>query len=466
MFILIAGDNEVAYNIAELLMDRHQVVLIGPNAESVPWLERLDVEVVQGEPTSASVLRTAHIGGCGVFVAATDNDEQNLVACIAAQRHGARRTICLLSRPGFVSVAEQDDDLAESLGIDAVVRPSDQLTREILRIVTVPGALDIESLVHGRVRLLRHVVEAGAPLARKPLAQTQLPKNVVLAMKRSGDDTTIPNGQTHFQPGDKVTAVGTPGAIHELRHRFLVGSQRRRRRDPLRATIVGGGVVGLSVARGLESAGWDVKLIEVDAQRCAEIAPELRGVVLHGDGSDIHLLEEEQVAAAPVFIAVTSNDEKNLLVSLIARRLGVSRIITRAERLSNERLFEQVGIDVVRSARGAAIRKVVRDIVDTRSAVRLELEHGDVHVVEVEVAKGYKRTRVADLRWDLFAIIASVVRGTDVIIPDGNTHIQAGDHLMIFTSLADEEAAKAHFERLPEERTTASMAPDGPAKQR
>jgi len=465
MYILIAGDNEVAYNIAELLMDQHQVVLIGPDAESVPWLERLDVEVVQGQPTSAHTLRAAHIDGCGVFVAATDNDEQNLVACIAAQRHGARRTICLLSRPGFVSIAEQDDDLAESLGIDAVVRPSDQLTREILRIVTVPGALDLENLVHGRVRLLRHLVEEDAPLARRPLSETRLPQNVVLVMKRTGDDTTIPTGTTHFQPGDKVTAVGTPRAIHELRHRFLVGTKRLRRRDPQRATIVGGGVVGLSVAKGLENAGWDVKLIEINAERCAELAPELDGVVLHGDGSDIHLLEEEQVAAAPVFIAVTSNDEKNLLVSLIARRLGVSRIITRAERLSNERLFEQVGIDVVRSARGAAIRKVVRDIVDTRSAVRLELEHGDVHVVEVEVPEGYRRTRLRDFRWDLFAIIATIVRGTEVIIPDGNTFIQAGDQLMIFTALHDEEAAKDYFRRLPEERT-GSVDIDAPATPR
>ncbi len=465
MYILIAGDNEVAYNIAELLMERHQVVLIGPKADSVPWLERLDVEVVEGLATSAAVLRSAHIEGCGVFVAATDNDEQNLVACIAAQRHGARRTICLLSRPGFVNVAEQDDDLAESLGIDAVVRPSDQLTREILRIVTVPGALDLENLVHGRVRLLRHMVEPDAPLTRHPLASTQLPDNVLLVMKRSGDDTTIPVGSTTFQAGDKVTAVGTPRAIHELRHRFLMGTRRRGRREALAATIVGGGVVGLSVARGLESAGWEVKLIEIDAKRCTELAPQLKGVVLHGDGSDIRLLEEEQIASAPVFIAVTSNDEKNLLVSLIARRLGVSRIITRAERLSNERLFEQVGIDVVRSARGAAIRKVVRDIVDTRSAVRLELEHGDVHVVEVVVPQGYKRTQLRDLKMDLFAVIATVVRGTEIIIPNGNTIIQAGDLLMIFTSQSDEEAAQEHFTRLPEERPDA-MPIDAPAKRR
>lgn len=447
MTILIAGDTEVAFNIAELLMARHPVVLIRPDEQQLARLDRLDVDTIQGEPTSTATLNEAGIDGCAVFVAATDNDEQNLVACIAAQRLGARRTICLLSRPGFVAVSEQDEALAESLGIDAVVRPAEQLSQEILRIVTVPGALDLEDLVHGRVRLLRHIVEDGAPLTRHNLANTDLPDDLVLVMKRSGQTTTIPGGTTTFAPGDKVTAVGKPGAVHAFRHRFLTSGQRRR--QPRMATIVGGGAVGLSVARGLEIAGWEVKLIEIDRERCQRIAPQLRGVVLHGDGSDIDLLEEERVADAPVLIAVTSNDEKNLLVSLIARTLGVSRIITRADRLSNERLFEQVGIDVVRSARGAAIRKVVRDIVDARSAVRLELEHGDVHVVEVELPAAMKPARLSTLAVDLFAIVATVVRGTEVIIPDGRTLLQGGDHLMIFTSQADEDAARRHFLEVP-----------------
>ena len=443
MYILIAGDNEVAYNIAELLMEKHQVVLIGPDPACVPRLERLDVELVDGEPTSAAVLRTAHIGECGVFVAATDNDEQNLVACIAAQRLGARRSICLLSRPGFVTVSERDDALAESLGIDAVVRPSEQLAREILRIVTVPGALDMEHLVHGRVRLLRHIVEEGAPITRYPLRQLALPENVLLVMKRRGEETEIPQGHTAFAPGDKVTAMGTARGIHELRYRFL--RSRSHGRDRNWATIVGGGVVGLAVARGLEAAGWQVKVIELDAARAREIAPQLSGIVLHGDGTDLDLLEEEQVADAPVLIAVTSNDEKNLLVSLIAKKLGVERIITRADRLSNERLFESVGIDVVRSARGAAIRKVVRDVVDAQSAVRLELEHGDVHIVELELPESFVPTRLRDHRWQFFAIVGTVVRGREVIIPDGNTRIQPGDHLMIFTSSRDEAAVLEHF---------------------
>ncbi len=443
MYILIAGDNEVAYNIAELLMEKHQVVLIGPQPESVPRLERLDVELVQGEATSATVLRAAHIGACGVFVASTDNDEQNLVACIAAQRLGARRTICLLSRRGFVTVSERDDALAESLGIDAVVRPSEQLAREILRIVTVPGALDMDYLVHGRVSLLRHLVEEGAPITRYPLRQLALPDGVLLVMKRRGEDTEIPQGHSTFAPGDKVTAMGTARGVHELRYRFLRSNSHGRDRNW--ATIVGGGVVGFAVAKGLEAAGWRVKIIELSGKRAREIAPQIKGIVLHGDGTDIDLLEEEQIADAPVLIAVTSNDEKNLLVSLIARKIGVERIITRADRLSNERLFESVGIDVVRSARGAAIRKVVRDVVDAQSAVRLELEHGDVHIVELELPAAFPPTRLRDHRWAFFAIVGTVVRQREVIIPNGDTVIQPGDHLMVFTSSADEHAVQAHF---------------------
>jgi trk system potassium uptake protein TrkA len=231
--------------------------------------------------------------------------------------------------------------------------------------------------------------------------------------------------------------------VHELRHRFLRG--RGHGPDRQSATIVGGGSVGFSVARGLEAAGWRVRLIETSGARCREIAPQLKGLVIHGDGSDIDLLRDEGVAEDPVLIAVTSNDEKNLLVSLIARKIGVERVITRADRLSNEKLFESVGIDVVRSARGAAIRRVVRDVVDAQSAVRLELEHGDVHVVELVLPMGFPPTRLRDHRWDFFAIVGAVIRGRDVLIPNGDTQICSGDHLMVFTSQADEAAVLAHF---------------------
>lgn len=448
MYVLIAGASEVAYNIAELLMGEHQVVLIGSDAANVARLERLDVELVEGQATSSAVLEAAHIDKCGVFVAATENDERNIVACIAARRMGKARTICLLSRPEFVSLQDDDAALAEFLGIDIVVRPAEQLAREIVRIVTVPGALEFAHLVGGKVRLLKHFVEDGAPLADDPLRQTALPDNVVLMMGMRGNETFIPGGSTHFQPGDKVTAIGTPRGVHELRYRFL--RSRTHGDDVQKATVIGGGVVGLLVAAGLERAGWQVKVIEVDQERCETIAPLLDGLVLHGDGSDMDLLEEEQVGDAPALIAVTSNDEKNLLVSLIARSLGVERIITRADRLSNERMFERVGIDVVRSARGAAIRTVVREVLGAGTDLHHELEHGDMEIIEMALPDTNPPVLVRDLRAPLFALIVTVLRGDDVLIPNGQTLLYGGDRLLVFTSREDERAAREHFTRIPD----------------
>lgn len=435
-------------------MEDHEVVVVAQRVERVgARLDRLDVEWVRGECTMAAVLHEARVDRCGVFVAATDNDEVNLVSCIAARNLGARRTICLLTRPGFVSVSEGEEDLAESLGIDAVVRPADQLAQEILRIVTVPGALDMEHLVHGKVRLLRHVVEEDAPLAGQLLKRIHLPANVVLVMGRRGEEAFIPNGETAFEVGDKVTAMGTPRGIHELRYRFL--RSRSHGRDLQQATIVGGGSVGTLVARGLEAAGWRIKLIEIDRDRCDRIAPDLSGLVLHGDGTDIALLEEERVAASPVLIAVTSNDEKNLLVSLIARHLGVERVITRADRLTNERMFERVGIDVVRSARGAAIRTVVRDVVGANRNIRAELEHGDMAIIEMSLPADHPGVRIRDLSAPIFAIIATVIRGKQVLIPNGETVLYGGDDLLVFTARKDEAAAREQFLRVPEPPATA-----------
>lgn len=443
MLILVSGGGEIACSIAEQLMARHEVVLIGPEDQSIPRIDRLDVELVSGLASSVSVLRAAHVERCDVFVAASANDETNLVACIAARRLGARRTICILSNPGFVEMDEQDRGLAESLGLDAVVRPSVQLAWEILRIIRVSGALDVEEFANGKVRLVRHVVEEGARAAGVPVRDLDLPKNIVLVMGRHGEETVIPNGDTIFQAGDKVTAIGTVKATRQLV--FNVLRAKSHGAEAHRATIVGGGDVGLRVALGLERSGWEVKLFESNLERCGELAERIQGLVLHGDGSDMDLLEEEAVGRAPVLVAVTNNDEKNLLVSLLGRHLGVERIITRADRLANEKMFEQVGIDVVRSARGAAIRKVIRELIEVDTEVVAELEHGDHEVIDLELPSDYPETPLHYFRSELFTIIGAIVRGNKIVIPKGTTTIRGGDHLFLFTSCSDAAEARNLF---------------------
>jgi trk system potassium uptake protein TrkA len=441
--IVIAGQDEVAFNIAEGLMASHEVVLIGASSLSLPRADKLDVEFVCGSPTNADVLKAARADRAGIFVAATESDEQNLVACIAARRMGAKRTICILSRPGVVESHEHDEQLAQSLGLSAVVRPSVQLADELLRIVTVPGALDVEHFFDGKVHLMRHVVDADSPITRGRIADVNIPKTVTVLMARRGEEMWIPSGDTVLEAGDKVTALGTPRGIRKLLFQFLRSSDHGA--EAHRVTIVGGGEVGVLLGTRLEKAGWRIKLIETDRERCEEIAGSLKGLVVHGDGSDIDLLEEERVTDSPVLVAVTSNDEKNLLISLIARHLGVERVITRANRLANEILFERVGIDVVRSARGAAIRKVVFEVVGDDSTVRANLEHGDVDILELEIPADAEPHPLSDYRTDVFAIVGALKRGSEIIITRKSTIVKAGDHLLILATDADIDETRQLF---------------------
>ncbi len=443
MNVLIAGEDVIGFRIAEELMGTHQVVYLAPESAAGPGLERLDAETVFGAVTSPDALKQAHVKRTDVFVACTTNDEQNIVACIAAERLGAKRTVCILRRPGFLAVGGDDLALAESLGIDWVVRPAEQLADEIIRIVTVPGALDVEEFNEGRIRLLRHAVEEGAPITRSPLASLRLPKDVVLVMLRRGDDMIVPKGDTVVQVGDKVIAMGRWLAVRRLLFRFLRGDSHPT--EKRNATVVGGGVVGVAVVRGLEDAGWEVKLIEQSKARCEAVAAQVKSLVLHGDGADIHLLEQEGIGESSVLVATMDNDEKNLLVSLLAKQLGVKRTITRANRLANERMFEKVGIDVVRSAGGAAIRSVVRSIDQTQSEIRAELEHGDACVIELKLPSEFPGTLLRDLHPPTFARVGSVSRGRRVIVPGGDDVLRGGDQVLIFCTRADEQQTREFF---------------------
>jgi trk system potassium uptake protein TrkA len=210
---------------------------------------------------------------------------------------------------------------------------------------------------------------------------------------------------------------------------------------------VGGGIVGLAVAQGLEHAGWRVRIVESSRVRCEEISVQLKGRVLHGDGSDIDLLESEGVSDDPVLVAVTSNDEKNLLVSLLAKQLGVRRIVTRADHHANERLFERVGIDSVRSARGAAVHAVLRAIGITRSELLAEVEHGDAEVLELTLPDALPPTPLSRLKSDVFAIIGAILREGRVVIPRGADSVQGKDRILVFCTKSEEEEVREFFLR-------------------
>ncbi len=446
MRICIDGDDSVAFRLAEALMQQHEVTLVVPEEMPDVDLDQLEVRLVRGSTISGETLKEAGVEDAGLFVACSVLDERNLVACAEAKRLGARQVTCFLRRHEVQSSEVEANSLARSLGIDSVVLPADRLAREILKIVMVPGALDVEAFEGGRVRLVKRRVEEGAFLTSGPLKEVGVPKGVVLVMGQRDDRIFIPDGDTVFRPGDKVIAMGTTSGMNRFLTRYL--SPRRGGREDHRATVVGGGVVGFAVAKGLEDAGWRVKVIEQDEKRCQEIAPRLKALVLHGDGTDLELLREEHIGEDPVLIAVTSNDEKNLLVSLLAKQQGVARIITRADKPANELLFEDVGIDVVRSTLGAAVRAVVRKVDRRDRDLLAEFEHGEVRVLRLRVPEDFPPTPLAELQAPVFAIVGAILRDGEVIIPHGRDEVRGGDQLLVFVKAEGIEEARRFFERV------------------
>lgn len=442
MNVLVAGDGVMAVRVVEALMRQHQVTCLHPPDTQSWQLEQLDAEILAGEPTSPQMLEAANVKKADVFIACTRSDERNIVASIAAKRLGASRTVCVLTGQGFLKAGDDGLQLARSLGIDQLVHPIDQLAEEILRIVTVPGALEVVDLAGGKVSLIRFAVARDAPATKQALRDLALPQDTRLVHVRRGDELIVPRGDTQLDPGDKVIAMGFRAGLTRLGP-LLLGARRYTERHE--ATIVGGGRVGRAIAEGLARAKWQVKLIEIDKARCEAISQTVPALVLHGDGADVELLEQERIGDSPVVITVTNSDEKNLLIALLVKQLGNPRLVTRADRLSNERMFEKVGVDVVRSATGAAIRRILTQVDARESEIHAELEHGEACVLELTVPDDAPTLRFEHLRAPAYSVVGAVLRGGKAIIPSGQDTLRAGDHLFVFCARKDEEVIREYY---------------------
>ena len=201
-------------------------------------------------------------------------------------------------------------------------------------------------------------------------------------------------------------------------------------------TIIGGGDVGLQLATRLEaSPDIELRILEHDAARGTLLAARLtRALVLTGDGTDVELLESEDIGRSDVLVSVIDNDERNLLTSLLGRQLGVRKVITRVSRPANLTLFERVGIDVALSARGAAVAAVMHQIAGRTTDLLAVVEHGEARVVELAVPDGFVPRALKSIGAPEDAIVAAILRGTEAIVPRGDDHIQPGDRLLVFST--------------------------------
>ena len=444
MKIIIFGANEVGFMIANEFYTDNDITVIDEERNKIDSFNKLDVGFISGNASNIDILKQARIKDADVFIACNSSDELNIVACLTVKRLSKAKTLCFVRKEEYkTSLAmTKDAEYSGNFYIDNVILPEELLTQEIFRIITVARALDVEYFADGRARLLEYKIPKYSPLVKTQVKNCEFPKDtLIVGITREGE-LFVPNGETTLLEDDKVIFMGLSHSLNILAGKFF-----HEKEFVKYVTIIGGGNVGLKLAKTLENLNLKLKIIEKDEERCNYLSEELNNaLIINGDGTDLELLNEEDISSSDVVVSVTNNDEKNLLCSLLLKHLGATRVISRVSKETNIALFEQVGIDIAISSKTASLNEVKNSIRDTNIGILATVEQGQGEVLNIELHAGFETKRLMDLRLPAKAILGIVQRKNRIIIPNGSTEIMSGDNVIIFTTSTNAQIIKKFFE--------------------
>lgn len=431
MYIVVIGLGEVGRHLLRVLdREGHDVVAVDSEPSRVEHaLEHFDVSGVVGYGASQEVLLQAGVKNAGLVAAVTDNDEVNLIAALAAKNAGARRVIARAQ--GKVWANWQGGVRYGLLGVDVVINPRILVAQELTLIARSHGANEIVHLARDRITLEQITLADDMKHADRPLMDLKLPHGVLVAAVIRGGRLFIPHGSTALRPKDRVYLIGRPNAVRETEDFFTSRTVAHN------VCIIGGGVVGESMALALSELGAQVLVIERDLETAEKLAEKLPvATIVHGDGTDLTLLNEEEVARYDFLAAATGEDEVNLMAALLAKKLRVTRTACVVNRGDYVEIYRELGIDVVLSPRMVASDQILRYSRQARIQSLTVLENGQAEVVELRARKGCKALGkpLMDLGLPRGLLIAAVVRDERVTIARGDTEIRAGDTVILLAS--------------------------------
>ena len=428
MKIVVFGASEIGYLIATELFENHDITIIDKEENKTDALNKLDISFVDGNGSNINSLKSAGIDNADIFIACSDFDEANIVSCLTVSRLSKAKTVCFVSNPEYIESLKLVKDTQYEM-IDYVIWPEELLTQEIFRIITVPEAVDVENFANGKARLLEYRIKEDSTLLNKKIKDCRFIQDTLVVAITREENLFIPDGETEFLLNDKVIFMGYSTSLDILARDIFQSPTKVKT-----AAIIGGGSVGLMLAQNLEQSGIKAKVIERDYKRCEDLTEILKNtLVLHGDGSNLDLLMQEDIGESDVVISVTNNDEKNLLCSLLTKQIGAKKVITRVSKSANISLFEKVGIDVAISPMEAAINEIRNSLIETDVEILATVERGQGRIIEAKIPNNFEEIAIMDLKLPAKSIIAIIQRGHNVLIPKGITRLMPKDSLIIFT---------------------------------
>ncbi len=423
MRILITGAGEVGYLIASELYADHDVTVIDRDPAACARLQDIDVKVLQGNSANARLLQEAGIKKADIVVAVTGNDEVNVITCIIASHLGVAQTIARVSNPEYIDQPVQD---RKEIGISYMICPELAMAEDMARSLYFSSMLMNRDLARGLVELIEFKATEEMNILG-PLENVSLPKSCnIVAINRAGE-IFIPKREDAVQLNDHLMLLCDAKTLPSLRQ-VLHESQSSQK-----VMIVGGGMVGFYLASRLEKMGVDVKLIEQNTERCAEIADKLTGtMILNGDGSDLALLREEDAGKMDVVFAVTGLDDKNLLCSLLVKQLGAKKILSRVNRSAYIKLFEMVGVDRAVSPGQVTADAVLQRVIGGEEVITLSDERMELMDFIVRPkAKIIGKTIIKELPRD--ALVGLVIRDGIPAVPAEDFKAAVGDRIFVMS---------------------------------
>ena len=439
MKIVIIGLGTIGHTILKSI-DRvnHTITVIDEDKERIEnVIEHYDVFGVVGNGASREIQQEAEVGSADLVIVLTKSDELNIYACLVAKNIGAKNTIARVRNPEYRG---QIMDMQDSLGISMIVNPEMDTAREIFHLINLPSIAQIERFAKGRALLVEIEVEKNNMLIGETLISLgrSLKTKVLICAVQRGQEVIIPSGHFEIQEGDRIYFTADANSLGAFLNEINLV------RSPLkRVMIVGGDKVGFYLSDMLSSKGYKIKLIENDKKRAEELATILpRVTVIEGNGTQHDLLIEEGIEAMDAFVALTNIDEENMIVSMFANKMKVKKTITQIQNDGLYAMLAELAIKNNVSPTNIVANRIlsyIRALDNSRGSNVLtlyRLVNNQVEALEFAVKKQSKLLckPLKDLKLKSECLIACIIRGEQVIIPNGSSTIELGDNVVVVTT--------------------------------
>jgi len=436
--IIIIGAGEVGYHIAQrLAVENKEVVVIDKSSEALRKLaEASDVQTIQGSGSSPEILEQAGIAKADIFLAVTDSDEINLIACFFANMLVGPEVTKLARVRGGMYTNYKHLLMEDGAGITKIINPDEEVVNSVLRLMSVPGAVEINEFAGGKIRLIGTNLPDDSPVMGTKLLNLRDKIGddlgiVIAALVRDGE-LVIPSGLDEIKPGDVVYFVCDIRDQDEIVERLGIDA------EPVREVmIIGGGNIGYKLAKALDNKYYHTRLLESRQKRCEFLSDRLdRPIVLMGDSTDQEILREENIQDMDMVISVTGDEETNILTCLLAKSLGAKRTVTRVNNFGYMPLIEPIGIDYVVCPRQSAINSLLHFIRRGKIISSVNIRGEEAEALEAVAHEGSPIVgkAVKDINFPRGCLILCFQRGDEVVIPRGDTVIEPEDQLIIIST--------------------------------